>query len=613
MKDSRAVQRLVTWTTVGLCTPIVVVAGLLAIASTNLGRPLLIRIVERVVERPIKVRGDLRVELFSLNPRIVADQVTVGNPPWTTPGDALLADRVSLVLRLPGIHRSGGVTAIDVEGATLNLIRDAAGRANWQWRDPAKRKFNRNSTIVRSVSILNARVALDDARRHLQFAGTVSAHGMDAAGGPQPLVIDGAGQLNGRPASFKISADPLGTARHRTPYHFTFTERSGDSRLRGSGVLPEPFIVEVTDATFLATGPDLKDLFFLTGVHLIDTGEYQLSGKVERRGKITTFSDLVATSGASDMRGRVTTDSSNGRPKFDVDLHSQLLKLSDLGLRAAGRAPAPQAPLLLSDAMISPNVLHVEGAAAKYHANRLEMGRVAFENVSLDATIVKDMLTVAPLAATLSGGRVAAHLTLDGSKAIPTANVDIKVADAQLGQLLRKDAASSSLLEGLLQASIRIAGQGRSVHQVAASATGTVSAQMTGGALRKAIAEMTDVDLRGLGLLMTGNKQDVPVRCAVARFKAQDGTLTAQDLLADTQPVLITGEGEIHLDSETLNLAIRGNPKSRRWFRLRTPLLVQGTLAHPLIHIPVRHSQFMVADNGRATDADCTAMLAGAP
>ncbi len=132
---------------------------------------------------------------------------------------------------------------------------------------------------------------------------------------------------------------------------------------------------------------------------------------------------------------------------------------------------------------------------------------------------------------------------------------------------------------------------------------------MTGGALRESFAELTDVDLRALGLLLTRNKQDVPVRCAIARFKAQVGTLTARDLIMDTDAALITGEGQVHLDSETLDLGIHGNPKSLRLFRLRTPVLVQGTLVHPAFHIKLRDSHLMVTDPGRARDADCAALL----
>ncbi|HTB69215.1 MAG TPA: AsmA family protein [Steroidobacteraceae bacterium] len=610
MKASLVVRRILKWTVMVFVILIVLTAGLLAALEAGYGHALLVRYVALRLGRPVQVNGTLQVQLFSFHPQLVAEHVIIGNPPWTPPGVTAEVGRIAAVFRLPGFWHLSGITGLDVQAATLHLIRDSTGRANWQLRDPANQQVNSNSAILRTLSMLNAHVVLEDARRHLQFVGTASAQDLGGPGPAQRLHIEGAGQLNDRAVTFAVTADPLATASHKAPYHFTFTERSSGSDLDGSGTLPQPFTFEMVDAAFVAAGPDLKDLYFLTGVHLLDTGNYRLTGKLARRGMHTTFDDLAGTSGSSDLQGRVSTDSSSGRPKFDIDLHSRVLKLSDFGLRAAGRTSQPKSPLLLSDAMISPNVLHAAGATVKYHADRVEVGRLPFEAVSLDANIGHDVLTVAPLLAKLAGGRVTAHLTLDGSKELAAANVDLRITDLQLGQLVHKDTGPSPV-EGLVQAQIRITGQGRSVHQVAASANGTVTAHMPLGALRRSFAELTDLDLRGLGLLLTKSEQEVPVRCARVQFKAENGTLTAQDLIVDTDPVLITGAGQIHLDSEALDLSIRGNAKSLRLFRVRTPVLVQGTLAHPTIHIPVKDSRFMLADPGRAKDVDCAALLAG--
>jgi uncharacterized protein involved in outer membrane biogenesis len=610
MKAALVVRRSLKWAVVALGILIVLTVGLLSAVDAGYGRSLLVHFFAWRIGRPVQVKGMLQAHLFSRNPRVVAEQVTIGNPAWTPAGVTAEVGRLSAVVRLPGFGHSAGLVALDAEAATLHLIRDSMGRANWQLHDPARKKVNGNSAIIRSLSMLNAHVVLEDARRHLQFDGTVSAENHGGAGAAPPLHIEGAGQLNGRPVTFAVSADPLATASHKNPYHFTFTEQSSGSRLDGSGALPQPFAFEILDAAFVAAGPDLKDLYFLTGVHLLDTGTYRLTGKLSRRGTQTTFGALAGTSGSSDIQGRVSTDSSSGRPRFDVDLHSHVLRLADFGLRAAGRTSEPKSPLLLSDAMISPNVLHAEGAAVKYRADRVEVGRLPFETVLLDATISRNVLTVAPLLAKLAGGRINAHLALDGSKEVAAANLDLRIVDLQLGQLVHKDT-DPPPMEGIVQARVRITGKGRSIHQVAASANGTVTAQMPLGALRKSFAELTDVDLRGLGLLLAGNKQDVPIRCAVAHFKAEDGTLTAHDLIVDTDPVLISGAGQIHLDSEALDLSIRGNPKGPRLLRLRAPVLVQGTLAHPALHVPVKNSRLVLADPGRAKDADCAGLLAG--
>ena len=153
---------------------------------------------------------------------------------------------------------------------------------------------------------------LDSRRRsvatHLKFDGTVSAD--NDPGSDAPLRIRGEGQLNGRAASIEIIADALAGASHDLPYHFSFVERSSGSQIAGKGLLPHPFDFELIDTGFEASGPDLKDLYFLVGVTLIDTGGYHLSGSLKRRGDLSEFSNLSIASGQSDARGTLAIDSS---------------------------------------------------------------------------------------------------------------------------------------------------------------------------------------------------------------------------------------------------------------------------------------------------------------
>jgi AsmA family protein len=112
--------------------------------------------------------------------------------------------------------------------------------------------------------------------------------------------------------------------------------------------------------------------------------------------------------------------------------------------------------------------------------------------------------------------------------------------------------------------------------------------------------------------MLTKNKEDTPIRCGVASFKAHDGTLTAQTLLIDTDPVLITGGGTIQLDSEALDLELKGHPKQLRVLRLSAPFSVQGTFMHPVIGLEKGHRKLELVDPGHAKDADCGALLAAA-
>jgi len=592
-------------------TLILIGAGFVAAVDAGYFRGAFTRFLAARSGRQIVIGGTLKSHLFSLHPSITAERVTIGNPPWMPAGTTAEVGKISLLMQAPWFGRSFSIERLQMDAATFYPVRDSTGHANWQWTDPDK-SAAKTMPIIHGLSVPGAHMVLDDARRHLQFDGTVSAQEVAGAGaGAQALRIEGSGQLNGRAVSFEIVADPLATASHDRPYHFTFAERSSGSSLNARGFLPQPFDFGALDADFDAAGADLKDLYFLTGVNLVNTGAYRLSGKFERRGTRSEFSELAVTSGQSDTSGSVSIDSSSGRPNLDADLTAQFLRLADLGERAAGRAPDPgtAAPLLLSNAVLRPSAVRHGEALVKFRARRVQVGRIMLSAVSAKLTIDHGVLTVAPLLADVLDGKLAMHLKFDARTDTPAVTADLKISGVQLGQVEHKGSGPAPF-EGLMQGRVLITGRGSSLHQVAASANGTVTAALPHGTMRASLAELTGIDLRGLGLLLTKSKQEAEVRCAVASFQAHDGTLSAQTLVVDTEPVLITGEGLIRLDTEALDLTLLGHPKSIRILRLRAPVAVRGSLSHPSIDIHAQHPTLKIVDLGHAKDADCAALLA---
>jgi AsmA family protein len=585
--------------------------GLVAAVDAGHFRGALIHILAARIGRPIEVHGKLEAHLLSSHPSVVAERVDIDNPPWMPSGLTVEAKKVSVEATPPRIGEPIGIVRLEMQGADFHLVRDSRGHANWQLTDPDARD-NTLSPILRDLSIPDAHVVLEDELRHLKFKGKVSARQVIDKDSTPTVQISGAGVLNGQEASFEVTGDSLASASHERPYHFVFAEHSSGSHLRGHGYLPRPFDFDLIDASFDAAGEDLKDLFYLTGVTLIDTGAYKLSGKLARRGNRTKFSDLVAHSGQSDVQGGVTVDSSSGRPNIDFDLSSQFLRLADLGARAAGRADASEAnpPLLVSDAVLNPNIVRADDATVNFHAHRLQVDRVLLAGLSAKARMDHGVLKVDPLLADVLGGKLVAHATLDARPTTPADALDLKISDLQLG-LIGAQGSAQPPFQGALQARLTVTGHGSSLHQFAASANGTLTAVLPQGAIRESLAEMTGIDLRGLGLLLTKSMQEANIRCGVADFKAHDGTLTAQRIILDTDPVLIVGEGQIHLDSETLDLMLRGHPKKLRLFRLRSPVLLRGTLSHPAIDIGSQRV-LQVIDPGHTKDADCAALLAAA-
>jgi uncharacterized protein involved in outer membrane biogenesis len=604
MTGVSAWRRGVGWV-IGALLALVALALLLGVAldAGYLHGPL-VKILAARAQREIRVDGALRLHLFSRNPRLVAERVSIGNPPWTPPGIAVQADKISVVFETPRFGHLFDIASLDVMGAELHMFRDVSGHANWQMKNPDK-ALSAGLPIVHALSMVDAHLLIDDAQKHRQFDGSVTAQDSNGPHGEQPLRIEAKGQLNGRPVNLELLGDPLRTVSRSEPYGFTLTERSSGSHLGAKGTLKEFDLLNM-DASFEASGADLRDIYYLTGTKLIDTGAYHVTGKFSRRGITASYRDLAVTFGESDVRGSVSIALNKGLSNIDADLTSQSLRLADLGARAAGRDPQPESaqPMLLSSAAPNPDALRPMTAAVRFRARRLTAGRVTLNAVAAKMTVDRGRLAVMPLTADVLDGKLTVQLKIDARKEIPAVDLDVRVAGLQLGQYVRKGS-DPPAIEGPLDVRAKLTGNGKSMHEAAASAEGTVTATLPGGTVRDSFAELTGIDLRGLGLLLAKNKKEVPVRCGVASFQAHGGTLTAGNLLLDTEPVLIAGEGFVHLDTETLDFVLRGYPKSVRFFQLRSPILIGGTLKHPSVGIQARDSKLVLVDRGKAKDADC--------
>ena len=623
----------------------------LALLDANHLRGPLIRYLASHTGREFHIDGPLEAHLLSLHPGFIAEHVTIGNPPWSPPGNMAEIDKLTVVFDLPSFSHELVIRRLEMDGAHLHLQRDAVGHANWHWKAPGILP-GKGPPLILGLSVPAAHLLLDDERRHLEFDGILSAGGHDAhepagsrepeshdAGGAPdadaalPLRISGKGRLNGHEATFIVDGDPLATISHARPYHFALDEHSSGSHLTGHGSLPQPLDFRFIDGNLEASGANLDDLYFLVGVHLVDTGPYKLSGKITRRDRITELTDIVATSGESDMHVQLKSKlDDNGRAHIDLDMTSQRLRLADLGAHAAGRAPEPPAgenKVLLPDTPLKLEGLRKADYAVSFRAQHFDTEKLSFHTVVGKLTIDHGVVTVPHLAGVLvpvnpalpaaSGSaasgdpeqKISAHLEFDAKTDTPTASVDLRATNIRIAQFLHKDP-SQPPLDGLLQGHIDLTGRGRSLHDIASKADGTVTVLLPQGTIRASLAELTGLDFRGLGLMLTKNKADTPIRCGVASFKAHDGTLTAQTLLIDTDPVLITGGGTIQLGSAALDLELKGHPKELRVLRLSAPFSVQGTLTHPVIGIEKGHRKLELVDPGHAKDADCGALLAQA-
>ncbi len=632
------------WVGLVLLSCVVLVIALCAILDWKADelRGPIARIASAHLHASVRIDDHLELHLLSLHPHAVINGIVVANPSWVGHGELARIGLLKVQLEPSALLRGDLVLPVlEVADAEINLMRDASDRANWRLGSPGgESRTSRPARlpIIRSFSLHRARFNYEDAMRELKLTSTVTADETRAGHDPDWARLRGTGIANGQPFKLAVIGQPLLNVRPNRPYALTFAIRAATTALDGKLFLAEAFDLASLRLDFAAAGQDLAELYHLTRLALPNTAPYRMTGRLRRDGTRVDLTDLSGKLGSSDLRGTITVETANKRPMMTADLHSDSLKLSDVGpafgtrvARESGNgAPAARpdaAARIFPDAKLDPKRIRAMDADVRYHAASVQANKIPFKQVAFRLRLNEGVMKVDPVSFVLAQGRVAGNVQMDARADTPEVALDARLSDVKLAQFHGKNSAPA--LEGTLIGRVLLHGRGSSPHAVVATADGTVVGVVSHGEVRSAFAELTGINVaNGLGLLLTKDEQRENLRCGVAQFQALKGTLVAKSLVFDTQNVLITGKGEVDLGSEQLDLDMSGRPKKFRLLRVRAPIAVRGTLLHPAIGVKTGNSVGQGAaavglgalagplaavlafiDPGLAKDADCSALI----
>jgi uncharacterized protein involved in outer membrane biogenesis len=538
--------------------------------------------------------------------------------------------RVTLVMRWQLAALPLRLQRLELQQAQLHLLREPNGRANWYASADGAGK---GPPLIESLEMPDAVVDLRDDRWHVRFRGSVSAgDALDKGAQPPSLHIEAHGELNGRAAQLTVEADPLALARRDRPYHFSLLERSGSARLSGEGSLAQAFDFRVLQASFAASGPDLKQLHYLVGLSWPGTGPFQGSATLHRKDDRFQYDDLVLTIGASDLRGTMVVDSSNPRSTVEGALRARRLRLSDLGARTGAAEPGekPDSEPRAADAPLrTPALLRTDGMVT-LRVDELEFGAGSLHALSGTLKAQRGVLTLEGFSATLAQGKLAATARLDDSSTVPRGLLDVTAEQLQLEQLVRRPPPAPAPLSGLISGRVRLDGSGETLRELAAAANGTVAAVMPNGEVQATLVQSASLELSGLLGRLRASPKETAIRCAVGTLDVHEGIGTVRTLVIDTDDALLSGDGTVNLASDSLDISLRGRPKKPS-LALHSTVHLQGNLAHPRLSVSGRGvagqaaaavalgvlltpvaSVLAFVNPGLAHNADCAALTAQA-
>lgn len=564
-------------------------------------------------ERDIRIEGDLDVDIFRWAPVATVNGLKVGPPEWA--GGAETADIERLVVSvkvLPLLKGDVDMPLIQATQPRLNLLRDAQGRESWRFGDPNSKKAT-ELPLIRRFIVDDGRINFSDAKRRLKLVGTINSRESLVAGEQSAFRLDGRGTLNGNPLTVTIKGGPLVNIRKDQPYRFTGEIRGGATRIAADGQITRPFDLGHFNANLTVSGPDAADLYYLTTLTVPNTPPYRIRGKLSRAETLWRFDDFSGRVGDSDLSGDLSVQTGRDpRPLLKATLRSRSLDMDDL-FAIVGGAPDPGETAsagqkqmagamraqgrIFPDAPLDVKRLRSMDAEVDYRATSVKANRIALRQVRIGADLKNSVLELEPFSFGFARGQLNGTIRLDGRKSTPYTTADLRLRGYPLEAIIPARGGAPTLT-GAMTARAKIAGPGKSVHELVSNADGQVSVIVPNGTMRQAFAELLGINVgKGLSLLLSKDPRQTPVNCAVASFGVNDGVMRSRTLVIDTGVVVARGSGTVNLNTERMSFEIDGKSKKPRLLRVWAPITVNGSIRSP--RLGVKTSE-VVAQGGLA-------------
>jgi AsmA family protein len=544
------------------------------------------REVARATGRSFAINGDLHVEL-SLRPRIVANDVVMGNASWSH--EPVMAEAKALAFRIDLLDLLAGKLSfpeITLSQPHLVLEVNRGGESNWHFPGAASDKPLTVPSVDR-LAIDDGSVTYRDVRDGTDMAFELKTL---AGNGPAPqfgLELQGKGLFKGQHSALHASGGALLHLRDAAdPYPVKVNGEVGTTRFALNGMLLDPLHFKGEQLNFSIEGHDLAALFPLIGVPLPPTPAYKFAGFLDHTGHLWRFHRFKGTMGRSDLAGDFSVDHGVHPQKIVADLTSRNLVLQDLAGaigadRAAHAGATPPGRVLPAEPFDFQKLLAAD-VDAHFRGDNVITANLPLDRMTAHLVVSGGIVKLTPLDFGVAGGNLVSVIEMDARQPKMATHAQVTAKGLHLARMFPKSKLGAGDT-GTLGGRAQLRGTGNSIAQMLGTAQGDAALVMEGGSVGELALRMSNLDIANSLLVMLGGDRQVPVRCMVGIFNAANGKFKAKALVLDTAKVNMTGTGEVDFDDESLHLRLVSQSKGFSLASLRGPIAVTGSFMTPVL------------------------------
>ena len=601
--------KIIIWTLSALLVAIVLCVVALLNFNWNHARPWINNHASDIADRPVVINGNLTV-LWTKPamqteggwrgwvrwPQLTAEQVTIGNPDWTSGGsDMVQIKRLVVSLNpLALLEKTVQIPVLELDEAAIVLERRDDGKNNWTLgkgdSQPSGWTFELQKLELKQVSLqvtdavsqLKLKTALDSLKEP-----TPEGYGIawKASGTYNDAAVSGEGRA-GKVLSLRES---------NTAFPLEGDVKVGQTTITVQGSVTRPQALAALDLRLKLQGATMSDLFPLIGVALPNTPPYSteghLTGVLDQAVQIWKYESFKGKVGSSDVEGTLEFLRQKPRSLLRGEIQSKLLKFSDLGPLIGvdprkntekGKAKIKQpADKVLPVDPIGISVWGAMDADVKFTGQRIIRDKnLPIEDVQASIKLNDRILTLNPLNFGVAGGELRSIIKLNGQQETIKADMTISARHMKLKKLF-PGAESMKASFGELHGDAALSSQGNSIAAMLGKANGEVKALVSKGTISHFLLEAAGLNIANLVMIKLFGDEQVVLNCLASDFKVTNGLMQVRGFQLDTSDAIIDVTGQISLATEKLALDVKPENKTLRIFTLRSPLYIKGTFKNP--------------------------------
>ncbi len=572
---------------------VVAVVAVIVLWDWNWFRPLAEARASALLGRPVTI-GNLAVQL-GWEPLVAADDIAIGNPPEFPAGSQTAhVDRVAARVELMDLlHGALVIPAVVVDHPVGDFHRGPSGTPNWAFKlaGGSSRTPPRLGGLV--INQGNIHLADPTLRADVQLAVSTEA----APDGEPRLVVTGRGSYANQPITARfVGGSVLALRDPSKPYPVDLQLANGATRITLKGTVEQPLTLGGAQLALDLQGPDMAQLFPLTGVPFPETQAYHVSGALDYAAGKIRFRRFAGTVGSSDLEGDFAVDPGPERPVVTATLASRRVVLADLAAfigSTPGKSGAPTetprqkqeraaqeaSPRLIPDLPLNLPKIKAADVHLSYKGARIESQSTPLDDLEARLAIDNGKITLDPLSFGVGQGRIVSTIALDARDGAVHAVADVDFRQVDVRRLMAATHTFGGA--GTIGGRMRVDGTGRSLSEVLGSGNGELRLFMTGGDLSALLVDLAGLDLGNALTSALGLPTRTPVRCMVGDFGLAQGQLGIRTFLIDTTEANIVAKGGINLRDEKTDVQVTTDPKHPSIGSLAAPIDITGPLKSP--------------------------------